>query len=446
MKDRLAKILGNTAEKINIHTFHSLCFGILKENYKKAGLCANFRIITKNERDFLDKEKTEEMPDFDDLVKLTLKLFSENEDILSAYRHKFLNISVDEYQDIDEDQYKLIRMLAPSDSCICVIGDPDQSIYGFRGGDAKFFNNFKIDYPNAMLINLKNNYRSADTIVNASNQMIQCFNIIPKCDKPHEKITVHTAPTDKAEAEFIVSTIENLIGGHSFFSLDSDRSLGQAADYSFSDFAVLYRASAQIPPLIEAFERSGMPFSKFSNNMLCENKSVRNILKSLDDIAPLNEQIKEFKGKIDDNILESLVQIAQNTTTKEQFIHEVSLMSESDTLDSRGDRISIMTLHASKGLEFKCVFIAGLEDEILPFYTAKTQEEIEEEKRLLYVGMTRAQDLLFLSHAIKRKWRGGFKNLPTSPFLVKINDELLKLSEYDKKQQEKDKSQQLSLF
>lgn len=363
MKDRLAKILGNTAEKINIHTFHSLCFGILKENYKKAGLCANFRIITKNEREFLDKEKTEEMPDFDDLVKLTLKLFSENEDILSAYRHKFLNISVDEYQDIDEDQYKLIRMLAPSDSCICVIGDPNQSIYGFRGGDAKFFNNFKIDYPNAMLINLKN-----------------------------------------------------------------------------------YRASAQIPPLIEAFERSGMPFSKFSNNMLCENKSVRNILKSLDDIAPLNEQIKEFKGKIDDNILESLVQIAQNTTTKEQFIHEVSLMSESDTLDSQGDRISIMTLHASKGLEFKCVFIAGLEDEILPFYTAKTQEEIEEEKRLLYVGMTRAQELLFLSHAIKRKWRGGFKNLPTSPFLVKINDELLKLSEYDKKQQEKDKSQQLSLF
>ena len=105
-----------------------------------------------------------------------------------------------------------------------------------------------------------------------------------------------------------------------------------------------------------------------------------------------------------------------------------------------------MTLHASKGLEFKCVFIAGLEDEILPFYTAKTQEEIEEEKRLLYVGMTRAQELLFLSHAIKRKWRGGFKNLPTSLFLVKINDELLKLSEYDKKQQEKDKSQQLSLF
>ena len=104
------------------------------------------------------------------------------------------------------------------------IGDPNQAIYGFRGGSAKFFNNFTLDYPKTRIINLKNNYRSTNSIVDASNQMINSYNIISVYDKPHEKITIHTAPTDKAEAEFIASTIENLIGGHNFFSIDSDRS------------------------------------------------------------------------------------------------------------------------------------------------------------------------------------------------------------------------------
>ncbi len=164
---------------------------------------------------------------FDDLITLTVKLFEDYPKIAQTYRERFKYLSVDEYQDIDENQYKLIKHLSPDNGNICAIGDPNQAIYGFRGGSSKFFNNFQQDYPDVEIINLKNNYRSTESIVNSSNQMIETYNIVSKYDRPHEKITIHTAPTDKAEAEFIVSTIENLIGGHSFFSIDSDRTSGE---------------------------------------------------------------------------------------------------------------------------------------------------------------------------------------------------------------------------
>lgn len=115
---------------------------------------------------------------FDDLILITVKLLEENPEILDKYKERFQYVSVDEYQDIDENQYKLIRLLVPSNGNIFVIGDPNQAIYGFRGGDSKFFSNFKKDYPNTQIINLKNNYRSTNSIVDASNQMINCFNIV----------------------------------------------------------------------------------------------------------------------------------------------------------------------------------------------------------------------------------------------------------------------------
>lgn len=447
MRERLNKILENKASLLNIHTFHSLCFSILKENYERAGLNEDFTVMSEQEKALCKDEKLlENALGFDDLIILTVKLLTENEDILNTYRSRFKYVSVDEYQDIDENQYKLIRLLVPQDGNIFVIGDPNQAIYGFRGGDAKFFNNFTQDYPETQVINLKNNYRSTNSIVDASNQMINCFNIVSKFDKPHEKITIHKAPTDKAEAEFIASTIENLIGGHSFFSIDSQRTDGGECDYSFSDFAILYRTSSQLPPIIEALKRTGMPFVKLSNDLLCEQKPVMELINSLNDDEPICEQLKNSNLEIDDYILKYLINIAKTSKDKNEFIHEVSLLTEADTLDKRADRITLMTLHASKGLEFKCVFIAGLENEILPLYRAKEEKEIEEERRLLYVGMTRAKERLFLTHAVKRKWLGMFKNLPISPFLIKIKDDLLKLSKFDRAYQEKDNSEQLSLF
>ena len=452
MKERLQKLLGNKAENIAINTFHSLCFAILKENYEVLGLDKVFRVIT-NEEKLLDKDiqnNSESLLGFDDLIILTLKLFNEHSEILKLYQGRYKYVSVDEYQDIDENQYNLIKFLVPSNGNICVIGDPNQAIYGFRGGDSKFFNNFTSDYPDAKLISLKNNYRSTNTIVDASNQMIESYNIISKYDKPHEKITIHTAPTDKAEAEFVVSTIENMIGGHSFFSMDSDRSEGENESYSFSDFAILYRTSAQLKPLIEALQRSGMPYAKYSNDLLCENKYIHKILQCLTDGIPVDKQLplffKDINGQVEDYILKYLEDLAVTYPDKNDFIHEVSLLTEVDIMDERADRISLMSLHSSKGLEFRCVFITGLEDGIIPLYKAQTQEEKEEEKRLLYVGMTRAEERLFLSHSLRRFWLGSFQNLPISPFLEKIKNDLLKYSKFEKERVEENKPQQLSLF
>ena len=170
------------------------------------------------------------------------------------------------------------------------------------------------------------------------------------------------------------------------------------------------------------------------------------LIRGLDDNSSVTEQLKSSTAEIDDYILKYLINLAQKTKNKNEFIHEVSFLTEADTLDKRADRITLMTLHASKGLEFKCVFIAGLEDGILPLYRAKEENEIEEERRLLYVGMTRAKERLFLSHAAKRLWLGTYKNFPVSPFLTKIHDDLLKLSKFEKEYKPKDNSEQLSLF
>lgn len=452
LRERLGKLLGPKSGLVNIHTFHSLCFAILKKHYDKVGLSEDFVVMSEQEKSLCkDEAVLEKAISFDDLISLVVRLFNENSQILEDYRSQFRYVSIDEYQDIDENQYKLIRLLVPQYGNIFVIGDPNQSIYGFRGGNAKFFNNFSQDYPEAKIINLKNNYRSTNSIVEASNQMISSFNIKAVSNKPHQKIKIHTAPTDKAEAEFVASTIENLIGGHTFFSIDSERTQGDEYNYSFSDFAILYRTSSQLPPIIEALKRSGMPFVKLSNDLLCEKKFVREVLNKLTDDDSVYEQLcnlkSEYMDKIEDYIFDYLTNLAKKyDDNKNGFIHEVSLLTESDTMDKRADRITLMTLHASKGLEFKAVFIVGLEDEILPLYRARTDEEIEEERRLLYVGMTRAEERLFLSRAKKRMVYGETKKLQISPFLAKIEQELLELSKFEKVYEEKDNSEQLSLF
>lgn len=451
MRERLNKLLSEKSQLINIHTFHSLCFSILKENSEKAGLEKNFKVISPNEKNLYQNGTLfDNVLEFDDLINLSVKLFESDSQIQKKYCEQFKYIFVDEYQDIDENQYKLIKLLTPPEGNICAIGDPNQAIYGFRGGDSKFFKSFGSDYKDVCIINLKNNYRSAENIVDASNQMIDSNNIVSQCAKPYEKITIHTAQTDNAEAEFVISTIEKLIGGHSFFSLDSQRSQGDESNFSFSDFAILYRTSSQLDALVKALERSGMPYVKLSDDLLCDKKPVRKLLSLLDKEHFVYEQLKNlrcnFREEIDDYIFEYLLKTALIHNVRDDFIHEAALLRYSDAFDKRADRISLMTLHSSKGLEFECVFITGLEDGIIPLYRAKTLEEKEEEKRLLYVGMTRARQRLFLCRALKRKWLGTFKNLPQSPFLEKIENDLLNLSKYKREIKEKDNLTQLSLF
>jgi DNA helicase-2/ATP-dependent DNA helicase PcrA len=447
MRGRLNLLLPKNYASINVHTFHSLCFLILKENAAAARLRDDFKVASKEE---INLSKSANTLSFDDLIILTLKLLRDNPAIAKSYQDRFKYISVDEYQDIDANQYKLIGLLVPSDGNLCAIGDPNQAIYGFRGGDSKFFNDFAKDYPDSDIINLKNNYRSTATIVNASNQIVNSYGITAKYDKPHEKITIHAAPTEKAEAEFVVSSIESMIGGHSFFSIDTNRSEGEEANLSFSDFAVLYRGSSQLGHLCEAFIRSGMPYVKLSDDLLRDKKPVIKLLSLLTDIEPLSAQLnalnKEFASQIDENILQYFAKLARDSKSKDEFIHEASMLCEIDTLDKRADRISLLTLHSSKGLEFKCVFIVGLEQGVIPFYRAKEQSEIEEEKRLLYVGMTRARRRLFLTRAVKRKWLGTYKKLAPSPFLEKIEKDLLSLGKNAKILRAKEQSRQLELF
>src|SRR5439155_12245813 len=187
--------------------------------------------------------------DFDDCVGLALRALNDRPDFAAHYRAQFSFISVDEFQDIDEQQYRLIAMLAPAGANLCVIGDPNQAIYGFRGADASCFERFRQDYPTARTVQLARNYRSTGTIVTAASQVIagrQGKTIAELVRDMHELITTHVASTEAAEAENIVKTIEHLIGGHTFFSIDSGRSTGgERTERSFADFAVLYRTEAQ---------------------------------------------------------------------------------------------------------------------------------------------------------------------------------------------------------
>ncbi len=211
----------------------------------------------------------------------------------------------------------------------------------------------------------------------------------------------------------------------------------------------------QLKPIVEALERSGMPFVKLSDDMLCDNKSVRKLLKQLNDTEPVIVQLErlcpDFKEEIEDYTIKYLKEHAIAFPERKTFIHEISLLKQSDTLDQRADRIALMTLHSSKGLEFPCVFVTGLEDGIVPLYRAQSVQEREEERRLLYVGMTRAKQRLFLTRALKRNWLGSLKNLEISPFLDRIEKELIEFSRFEKAQKQNgpnvaDDASQLSLF
>ncbi len=320
--------------------------------------------------------------------------------LAARYREQFSYVSVDELQDIDEQQYRLITLLAPPPAAnLCVIGDPDQAIYGFRGADASCFDRFARDYPTAARVALRRNYRSSGTIVAASAQVLgengDEASIARMVRAMHERIAIHAAPTERAEAEFVVQTIERFLGGHSFFSIDSGRADGTNANLSFADFAVLYRTDAQSAALIEALARSGIPFRKNGQDAL-----------DPEDRVAIDAELKE----------------------------------------DRGDHVSLLTLHAAKGLEFAVVFIVGLEDGLLPLHWGDPSEaNMAEERRLFYVGMTRARDRLILSRALKRHWRGRVRAPEASPFLAAIERELLKHQEV-RLRRRKPEDRQLSLL
>jgi DNA helicase-2/ATP-dependent DNA helicase PcrA len=507
MKERLRHSLGARASEIPVHTFHSLGLTMLREHANAAGLQRGFRVAGEAERiaalatalglpqprahgllrAISKAQRTDVAPDgevaearaayrnilavnnwidFDDLVGLAVRLLENNPDIAASYRERFRFVSVDEFQDVDQQQYRLITLVAPPPAAnLCVIGDPQQAIYGFRGADAACFERCRGDYPGAVTVALRRNYRSSGTIVAAAAQIIAT-----QPDEPiaeivrgmHERITIHAAPSERAEAEFVVATIEQAIGGHSFFSIDSGRASGQGTAHSFADFAVLYRTDAQAAALVEAFARSGIPFRKHSHAPLAEEPTVHALLGALETSgAPdgdLADRLKNAAQRVTaamdetaaiDLALQRLLTLAASCGGDQaRFIDAIALASDADFWDARADAVALLTLHAAKGLEFTDVFIVGLEDGVLPLHWGSaenvTAEELAEERRLFYVGMTRAKDRLLLSRALKRRWRGRVRAQTPSPFLADIESELIKHQQAQLQRRRDDR--QLKLF
>ncbi|WP_438044091.1 UvrD-helicase domain-containing protein [Sorangium sp. So ce128] len=407
--------------------------------------------------------------DLDDLIGHAVLLLEQQSGALAAARERARYLSIDEYQDIDERQYRLIRALVAPGGNVCAIGDPDQAIYGFRGADVGFFFRFQQDFPAARVVRLKRNYRSSRPIVEAALQVIApsptlgARELLPSAGGV-ELVAVHESPTEAAEAERVVHTIERMLGGSTFFSMDSGRVSDPAGsgDYSFSDFAVLYRTEAQSERLREAFARSGMPFQRRSDRRLAERAGSEALARALAGAPPgplaarlkaaaarLREEVAQpglagappaagaaeegaacaaVLGEADvDAALELHLALAERCGGDvDRFLIELAVCSEIDAWDPRADRISLLTLHAAKGLEFRVVFLVGCEDGLLPLrFSGRDETDVAEERRLFYVGMTRARERLFLTRSTQRARHGKVVETEVSPFIREVEERLL---------------------
>jgi superfamily I DNA/RNA helicase len=493
LRERLDALVGGEAERVLVTTFHGLGLRILREQHKAVGLGPGFRVADDTERlellaevlggperearrllpelvrrkrdralrwPDLDPEPSEvagplaryeaalrklDLVDLDDLLALPVTLLAGDPALAARYRERFGFVAVDEYQDVDELQYRLLRLLTTPDANLCVIGDPDQAIYGFRGADVGFFLRVAEDFPAATTVRLTRNYRSSPAIVAGALQAIAPSTLVPgrelaamAGEVSPTRITVHQAASDLAEAEFVVQTIDRLLGGASFLSLDSGRADGGAEHgLSFADVAVLYRTDAQSGPLAEALGRAGMPFQKRSHDRLLGRPAVRALVRGLRDPGPdgarpltvrLAAAAAGGPGADPAEALELVAPLAERCGDDlDRFLAELALGDEVDTWDPRADRVSLLTLHAAKGLEFPVVFLVGCEDGLLPlrFGPQPSAAELAEERRLLFVGMTRARSHLFLSHARRRSWRGSVREAGPSPFLADLEAALL---------------------
>ncbi len=494
MKDRLDKTIKNTSNGPAIMTFHKLGLVLIRDNPALFGYSVNFTVIDEQEqlvimKKFIGVEKRKaktyqkhislfkqnnrslnddeekvfreyqkyleksNMLDIDDLVfQVTQKLRSDKE-FQRVLQHKYRYILVDEFQDINQSQFDLIRTISTGDN-LFAIGDVNQSIYGFRGANAGFIKNFAKYFANATVINFQTSYRCSTNILAASADVIQ-ENPLKGLQKG-VKIRIHQAATEHSEAEYIARKIESLAGGFRFFSIDSDVTDGyeDGHETSLSDIVVLCRTKAIMPALTKAFIHHAIPYEIIDNQPFYKEKPVSQIL---DIYKVLNNsnygQLKDINAELinrinisntSEQVITDIVHALPDTDTKnkdvkrlmemakkypnhDDFMQNIVLGINEDFYSYKINNVRIMTLHASKGLEFEHVFIAGCEDKLLPFSLYKNmQGDYDEERRLFYVGMTRSKKYLYLTHAKKRKIRGVSYQMSPSPFLEVIKRELLK--------------------
>ncbi len=412
-----------------------------------------------------------DLVDFDGLVERPAALLHADPALAGRLRDRWPLISVDEYQDIDAAQYNLLRLLAGDGRGLTAIGDPDQAIYGFRGADVGFFLRFAADFGGTTTRQLTRSYRASRAIVTAAVQAIAPATLVPdrRLEAVHPSgapVTFHQAADEHAEAAWIAAAIDRLLGGSSFHSLDSGRSDGSGTDgMDLSDIAVLYRTDAQARPLGQALARAGLPFQKSSHDLLERRTGVAEIVRELrlasagPDGRPAGDGAGQSGQPVAARLRTAVCRLAATgpgggVTTPasggwaidvrsagqlllplarrcgndlDQFRAEIALGAEADALDPRADAITLLTLHAAKGLEFGTVFLAGCESGLLPLRIpgAAPGRHLAEERRLLFVGMTRARARLFLTCAARRTRHAAAAAAGPSPFLTAIDPALL---------------------
>lgn len=575
MRERVDKLAGPSAEHVWISTFHSTCVQILRREIEKLDYSRDFSIYDADDQEKVMKEVFKELNlsitdktytvrgavsaishlkeemiswedyakevdkadmrayktsrvyelyqkrlrrnnalDFDDLIYKTVLLFRTNPDVLNVYQERFKYIMVDEYQDTNTSQYELVRLLAGKYGNLCVVGDDDQSIYGWRGANIRNILDFEKDFPNAVVIKLEQNYRSTKNILTAANEVIK-HNSARK-DKTlwtendtGSIIHVFRADNDIEEAVFVTEIInKNALKGK-----------------KYKDFAVLYRTNAQSRAIEDRFVRKGIPYRLFGGVRFYERKEIKDILaylKLIDNSADavaikriinvpkrgigdktvetaenaaskngttlfealgcaaeypelksrgkklgeFYELICSFKQKSEELSVHELIEYVVNATgyrdeleqdgsddammrienieefaskaaefekenenaTLSAFLEDVALVADIDSYSEDDDAVVLMTLHSAKGLEFPYVFMIGMEEGLFPSGRAINTgdpKELEEERRLCYVGITRAKKELFLTYARQRMQHGQFVYNAPSRFLGELPPELL---------------------
>jgi len=579
MKDRLFMTIGNDVKKLTVSTFHSFGLKLLRENYERLGYDKNFVIMDsddsltvvkkiikdmgydpkiynpkairnkisscKNEMispqmyeryavsdyekviqevysKYQDKLKRNNSVDFDDLLLLPIELFKKNEDLLEKYQDLYRYILIDEYQDTNEAQYILTKLLSERYRNITCVGDDSQSIYSFRGANYKNILNFEKDYKDAKIILLEENYRSTSNILDAANAVIK--NNKQRKDKKlwtsrgiGEKIKYYRAFNEKDEANYVVKKINELIN----------------KGVEYKDIAILYRTNAQSRVMEEEMLKENLPYRVVGSFYFYSRKEIKDLIAYLrlihnykDNVSLLRvintpkrgiglKTIENLTNKADNegisiyeaidsgkelefkNLIERLREVSENLTltelidkvldasgmkqelesegsleaevrlenleefksiTKafeelegsvslEEFLLEISLVSDVEEYKDDPNRISLMTVHSVKGLEFNYVFVIGLEEGIFPHMNSLMESsDVEEERRLMYVAITRAKDDLYLINARRRTLFGKEQINPTSRFLNEIPKDLLETNEIEEKKEEKEKIEVGEMF
>lgn len=575
MRERIGKLLEDGANDVWVSTFHALCVRILRRDIDKIGYNRAFTITGTSEQRTLIKHiladlnidvkkfdprtilgaisnakndlksptqyrmnakgpfeqvvadvypeyqkqlENNQAVDFDDLIMLTHRLFKEVPDVLEFYQRKFQYIHVDEYQDTNQAQYELVSQLAQKNRNLCVVGDADQSIYGWRGANMENIMNFEEDYPDATLVKLEQNYRSTKTILQAANSVIN-NNVNRKAkelwtqNNDGSKIKYYRGQNANDEAFYVVRNIQKMM---------------RTDNYRYNDFAILYRTNAQSRTIEETFMKANIPYKIVGAHKFYDRKEIRDVLAYMQlvtnpqDSLSFERIVNEPKRGIGATSLERLADFAQNmqmslldaasnavlanisgkasvaltdfanlindlhvlqdrlsvteltekileksgyrkvledtkslenqsrlenldeflSVTKQfddswqpddensdpfvDFLADLALVSDQDSLVEEADEVTLMTLHAAKGLEFPIVFLMGMEEGIFPLSRAMMDEnELEEERRLAYVGITRAEKELFLTNAFSRLLYGRRQNNPASRFIEEIDSDLL---------------------